>query len=223
MINPTLPPTLQVILDLARAWRHRRERWVRLTITGMPAPNQIVVRGNLAREVLDLHLGIVPLMGHTLARHTRLVSIDGVRGPIRIPKAWAKSVIGTPSEVELEESRALSARRAELVQAELGWRGLVQIGDRVMPERKARHDLEVLLRRAQEVPTSSWSEAPHWGERKRIVKLVRALSIHPQGGELQELLEDHPGRSDVDRGRQWLASVGKASHTLPEPTDPRKW
>jgi hypothetical protein len=221
MHNPILPPSVQLIVDLARSWRHRHERWVRITVTGMPNPDQIVVRGNLAKEVASPYPHEPPLLLYPLNRTSKLVSIDGSRAQVRVPKAWTEPVQGTPSVVELDESRALSARRAELVQAELGWRGLVQIGDRVMPERKARHDLEVLLQRADAVPDSSWSDAPHWGERKRIVKLVRALSIHPQGGALKKLLEETPGRPDVDAGRRWLARVREASRALPQPTEPR--
>lgn len=96
---------------------------------------------------------------------------------------WFDPVEGQPTDKELAESRRLFENRLRIYQDRYGWLGLVQLGDKVVVEKRARKEALALCDRV----TRPGSDKERSGRLKRLALVVEALSIHPQGGVLADV------------------------------------
>lgn len=107
-----------------------------------------------------------------------LVHMEGRKEPAECDWRCVVPIDAEPSEEELVEARKLCASAAELFQAKHGWVGLVSIGSEVVAEKRARAEIERIVTKLPEL-WQAGQKKDYAGLGKRLVKLLRGFSMHP--------------------------------------------
>jgi hypothetical protein len=174
--------------------------WVRFNRTMIAGCEAVVVKGMLGRCAPGGEYVCTPGLSTFIALH-------GGGGPYGYFDETFEALGRLPTDVELAASKDIFDRRAELAQAQHGWQGIVQIGNRLMPEHKAHRSLCQLIEQTKRaLAKGDAAKAQRKGSVKRISKVLRAFAGHPNGATAN-LLALQPERLGAATVGTWLDSV----------------
>ena len=184
-------------------------QWVEFTCAAFIEPDHIIINGMLG-VVLD----------HPQSRY---ICTPGVSTMIRVAGSdvdygyfneWFVPLNRIPDDRELVESGYLWENAFPILEHVYGYTGFVQLGNKIIPQEKLLQEITATSEHVVRWLQEGGSHQEMAGNMKRIRKVLRAFSNHPDGkvaeglAESMEGLADHASILDALSGlKRWAAKA----------------